>query len=248
VRVLNPEGRSAGSSKEVIAPSGAAPPPVTGLHVSAAREGARIEWQPLGSPAIIELRRSLIVTGQPKPAKKPGLLSSGSEPTDVQLRTADPRTTPSAPDPGGMLDRTAQRGESYTYQAQRLRTVSIGGQTFKLRSDLSSPVTLKLNDTFPPPTPTGLDTVPSASDGKPTIDLSWQPVTDTDLAGYNVYRRNGPGSFEKLTATPLLGPAFSDSTVTPGTSYTYRVTAIDGTGNESPPSPEINETARTPGP
>ena len=248
VRLLNPEGRTAGPSNAAIAPSGAAPPPVTGLHISAAREGAVIEWQPLTPPTIVELRRTLIVTGQPKPAKKSGTFSSSSEPTDVDLRTADPKTAPQASDPGGTIDRGAHRGESYTYRAQRLRTVSIGGLTLNLRSELSSPVTLKLTDTFPPLTPTGLASVPSASDGKAAIDLSWQASTDADLAGYNVYRRSTSGSFERLTATPLLGPAFSDSTVTPGTSYTYRVTAVDGTGNESPPSAEVTETARTPTP
>jgi len=248
VRLLNPEGRTAGPSKVAIAPSGAAPPPVTGLHISAAREGAVIEWQPIASTTIVELRRSLIVAGQPKPAKKSGTFSSSSEPTDVDLRTAAPKTTGSAVDHGGMIDRGAHRGESYTYRAQRLRTVSIGGLTLNLRSEPSPPVTLKVTDTFPPITPTGLASVPSASDGKAAIDLSWEPVTDADLAGYSVYRRSTSGSFEKLTATPLLGPAFSDSTVTPGTSYTYRVTAVDGTGNESPPSAEVTETARTPNP
>ena len=207
-----------------------------------------IEWQALASPAIVELRRTIIVTGQPKPEKKSGTFSSSSEPTDVELRTANPKTTPSAADPGGTVDRGAHRGESYTYRAQRLRTVSIRGLTLKLRSELSSPVTLKLTDTFPPLTPTGLASVPSASDGKAAIDLSWEPLADSDLAGYNVYRRSTSGSFEKLTATPLLGPAFSDATVIPGTSYTYRVTAVDGTGNESPPSAEVTETARTPTP
>ena len=247
VRLLNPEGRSAGPSKAAIAPSGSAPPPVAGLHVAATRAGAVIEWQPLGSPAIVELRRSLVVTGQPNPAKKSDMFA-GSEPTDVQLRTADPKATPSAPDPGGTLDRGVQRGESYTYRAQRLRTVSAGGQTFELRSELSPPFTFSLNDTFPPATPTGLASVPSASNGKAAIDLSWEPATDTDLAGYNVYRRTGSGSFEKLTATPLPGPAFSDSTVTPGSSYTYRVTSVDATGNESPHSAEVTETAHAPTP
>ena len=247
LRMLNTEGRSAGASTAAIVPSGSAPPPVAGLHVTATRDGAVIEWQPLTSVAVVELQRSLVVTGKPRPEakKKSSMGLSRSEPSEIQLRSADPKAAPSA-DPGGTLDRGAQRGESYTYRAQRLRTVVIDGKTFELRSELSPPITLEVNDTFPPPTPTGLASVPSGSNGKAAIDLSWQPGTDADLAGYNVYRRAATGGYERLTAKPVLGPAYTDSTVAPGSSYTYRVTAVDGSGNESAPSGEVTETASSP--
>jgi hypothetical protein len=248
IRILNPEGRFAEASKPALAPAGAAPPPVAALHATGTRNGALLEWLAIGSPSVVELQRSLVVTGTPQPrAKKSALELSPEEPTEVRLRSSDINRPPSA-DPGGTLDHTARRGERYTYRAQRLRTVVIDGKTLELRGELSQPVALNFVDTFPPATPAGLAAVPSSLNGKATIDLSWQPGTDTDLAGYNVYRRTASGSFERLNTTPILGPAFSDSTVAPGASYTYRVTAVTAAGNESQPSAEVTEKAQAPNP
>jgi fibronectin type 3 domain-containing protein len=103
-----------------------------------------------------------------------------------------------------------------------------------------------MHDTFPPRTPTGLAAVPS-TDG---IDLSWEPNTEPDLAGYIVYRRQvsvtgeAIGTPTRLTSTPTPAPAFSDRTAQPGQSYSYRVTAIDTAGNESPASTEVQESRR----
>jgi hypothetical protein len=246
VRILNPEGRFADASKPTIAPAGAAPPPVGALHVTGTRNGALLQWNALPSPSVVELQRSLTVTGTPQPRpKKSSLQLAPEEPTDVKLRSSDVNQA-STSDPGGTLDHTAKRGERYTYRAQRLRVVTVDGKALELRGDLSQPVTLNFVDAFPPAPPTGLASVPSISNGKLAIDLSWQPVTDTDLAGYNIYRRIASGSFERLNTAPVLGPAFSDSTVTPDISYTYRVTAVTAAGNESAPSTEVTEIAQEP--
>jgi hypothetical protein len=242
VRILNPEGRSAGLSKPAVAAAGAAPLPIAGLHATATRNGTLLEWQPAPSPSIIELNRTLVSANAPKPPPKKAAspLAPPDEPAEVHLRIG---TESSATDPGGTLDRTAQRGETYTYSAQRIRTVTLNGQSYELRSDTSSPITVALTDIFAPDTPTGLAAIPGGTATTPAIDLSWQPNTDPDLAGYNVYRRTND-TFQRITSTPTLGPAFSDTTITPGTAYTYRVTAIDSTGNESAPSTEVTETAR----
>jgi hypothetical protein len=254
IRILNPEGRFAEASKPALAPAGAAPPPVAALHATGTRNGALLEWLAIGSPSVVELQRSLVVTGTPQPhAKKSALTLSPEESAEVRLRSSDVNRPPTA-DPGGTLDHTAKRGERYTYRAQRLRTVILEGKTLELRGQLSQPAALNFADTFPPATPAGLAAVPSTLNGKPAIDLSWQPGTDTDLAGYNVYRRTASGSraaldnFERLNTAPILGPAFSDSTVAPGSSYIYRVTAVTAAGNESQPSAEVAETAQAPNP
>ncbi len=244
VRILNPEGRSAGLSKPVIAASGAIVPPVIGLHATATRDGALLQWQPAPDPAIIEFNRVLISTKEPKPKTQPtkaaNPLASPPEATDVRIRTGDHATIS---DPGGTLDRSAHRGETYTYQAQRIRTVVFNGKSFELRSEPSSPITVALSDIFPPAIPTGLASIPGGTATTPAIDLSWQANTESDLSGYNVYRKAN-GAFQRVNSAPTLGPAFSDTTVTPGTTYTYRVTAVDNSGNESAPSTEITETAR----
>ncbi|MEO7664993.1 MAG: fibronectin type III domain-containing protein, partial [Candidatus Limnocylindrales bacterium] len=61
------------------------------------------------------------------------------------------------------------------------------------------------------------------------IDLYWSPSTSSDVSGYNVLR-NG------VVVDQVNLPArmnFSDNGLSPSTSYTYTVRAIDSAGNES---------------
>jgi fibronectin type 3 domain-containing protein len=85
---------------------------------------------------------------------------------------------------------------------------------------------------------------------EPSIDLSWQPVTDADLAGYLVYRRQGDaanGTWQRISPLqPFIGPVFHDAHVQPGHTYRYAVSAIDQLGHESARSAETEETV--PGP
>jgi hypothetical protein len=230
-----------------------------------------IEWRPQPTTASIELVRHLEAAptttkaSQPKPAPKPASKPifkpspkstakpspkpsqpAPSTPTDVKLQTPRPAT-----DPGGTIDRTAQFGETYQYTAQRVRTASIAGHALQLRSSISQPVVLALKDTFPPQPPTGLAAVPGGADAAHTsIDLSWEPDTDADLAGYIVYRQpaDATGAFTgpaiRLNATPIPSPAYSDQTAIIGQNYAYRVTAVDTVGNESAPSADVQEKLR----
>jgi fibronectin type 3 domain-containing protein len=125
----------------------------------------------------------------------------------------------------------------------------VDGRTLELASELCAPVRVAAVDVFPPATPTGLAAV--ATVGEPgtgaAIDLSWQPDSDADLAGYAVYRREGGGAWQRISpAQPLVGPAFRDAQVQPGHSYRYAVSAIDQTGHESARSAETQETVPTP--
>jgi hypothetical protein len=240
ISVLNPGGHSAGYSHGTMVPAGAAPPPVAALKANASRNGAVLEWQPAEPGAWIELDRQLSSsTKSAKPKKKSSLSLPESDPAEIHLRAGGDGAQ--AQDPGGTLDRSARRGASYRYTAQRVRTVELDGHSYDLRSAVSSPVELTMTDRFPPPAPTELAAIPGTEGTTPTIDLSWQPSTEADIAGYNVYRREGSGEFTRISKTPVLGPAFSDLVVAPGHSYTYRVTAVDNSGNEGPASNEVTE-------
>jgi chitodextrinase len=91
-------------------------------------------------------------------------------------------------------------------------------------------------DTFvgPPQTPTGLAANATSST---EIDLSWDTTSDLTVAGYDVYR-NGA-----LIGTST-GPSFSDTGLSPNTSYSYTVDAYDSQGNISAQSDSV--TATTP--
>ncbi|HEU4751948.1 MAG TPA: fibronectin type III domain-containing protein [Armatimonadota bacterium] len=53
--------------------------------------------------------------------------------------------------------------------------------------------------------------------------------------------------YTRLNATPLTVPRYTDPTVQPGSTYTYRVTAVDQAGNESAPSDPVTVTVPPPG-
>jgi chitodextrinase len=94
-------------------------------------------------------------------------------------------------------------------------------------STAASATTQSALDTTPPSTPTGLaGTAVSASQ----INLSWTASTDNDaVANYRVYRN---GAFLIILATTT----YQDTGVSPSTTYSYNVDAVDATGNVSSPS------------
>ena len=186
---------------------------------------------------------SAAVPKGPKAAKA-SEASEDNEPNVVWLTTApqpDPLAGDSAvADPvvaardGITLDETALVDEPYRYTAERRRSLTLGGRTLELRSEVSAPIEFTLHDVYPPPAPTDLSAA-SFDSPKPAIDLIWQPVDDPRLAGYNVYRDNGDGNKTRLNSAPVALPAFHDDTVTAGQRYRYSVTAVDAKGNESVP-------------
>ena len=96
-------------------------------------------------------------------------------------------------------------------------------------------------DTQPPTTPTGLHTTSVAAT---SVSLAWNAATDnTAVTGYTVYRNGTP-----IGTTAPATLAFTDTTTTASTTYTYAVDAFDAAGNHSPPSPTITVTtaARSP--
>jgi len=82
-------------------------------------------------------------------------------------------------------------------------------------------------DTTPPTTPTGL--VASNITDK-SVTLSWSPSTDNLLvSGYNIYRDG-----QRLTTTS--NTSYTDSSLSSNTQYSYTISAIDSSNNESPQS------------
>lgn len=69
------------------------------------------------------------------------------------------------------------------------------------------------------------------------ITLIWDNMSswDNDLMGYNVYRKSGNGTWQKVNKDSLDAARnfFVDSTVQPGTSYSYAISSFDMYGNRS---------------
>jgi fibronectin type 3 domain-containing protein len=66
-------------------------------------------------------------------------------------------------------------------------------------------------------------------------------VTDVDLDGYDVYRREEGSAAVKINGEPLKTPAYRDVSVASGKKYRYSVSAVDVRGNESAHSEEASE-------
>lgn len=116
-------------------------------------------------------------------------------------------------------DKAFDYGKKWQYYVQSVRKA---GDNW-MESDASETIEWTPKDIFPPAVPTGLEVI----SGVKTIELSWDPVSDSSLKGYRVYR-NG----QKI-AGDLATPAYSDKDVVTGTKYSYQVSAVDEAGNES---------------
>src|SRR5205814_9564997 len=117
-----------------------------------------------------------------------------------------------------------------------------GKADLQVEGEDTLPITVFAHDVFPPAVPTGLQAVASGVGQAPFIDLIWAPVTDADLAGYNVYRNEPGGAPVKINSALVQTPAYRDVNVMSGRKYFYSVSAVDLRGNESARSEEASET------
>ncbi len=115
----------------------------------------------------------------------------------------------------------------------------------QVEGDDTPAVRVVAHDVFPPSVPAGLQAAYSGEGQQPFIDLIWAPVTNADLAGYNVYRSETNGAagekIVKLNSELVKSPSYRDTTVASGKTYTYSVSAVDVRGNESQRSEETSE-------
>ncbi len=240
VELKNRSGRSAGLSNAAMVAAGQAPAPVTELTAEVRKAGVVLRWTLDEKDLAVRLHRKLLNPPAAKPHQ--GMLAPSPEPLKEDLLVE-------AGSHGRALDKGVRFGETYEYKAQRVAQVEADGQKLELDGEFSSPMRVEVKDVFPPEIPTGLAAV--ASEGEngagATIDLSWQPGTEADLAGYIVYRREDDGGWQPVSPRqPLVGPAFHDAQVLAGHTYHYAVSAVDQGGHESARSVEAQETVPKP--
>ena len=81
-------------------------------------------------------------------------------------------------------------------------------------------------DETPPASPQNL----IARGGFGEVALTWTPVPDTDLAGYDILRDPGDGTFTPI-ATQITDPLFRDTGLDSTTTYRYQIRAVDRADN-----------------
>jgi hypothetical protein len=105
------------------------------------------------------------------------------------------------------------------------------GQTFNTQTYNFAP------DTTDPTAPSNLEATAPAGN---RVDLTWGASSDANgIQGYDIYRDGGVDPIASVGGTTL---AYSDTTVSPNTAYSYVVKARDPSGNTSDPSNTANVT------
>ena len=115
-------------------------------------------------------------------------------------------------------------GASYYYTVASINS-------WGLESPKSSVLRVPSQDFTPPEPPSGLS-VEVADRSSGIARLSWNASPSADLSGYRVYRQGAEGPRSPVTAL-LFSPEFEDRTLPEEGVFSYSVTAIDLSGNES---------------
>jgi hypothetical protein len=228
VEALNHNERGAGLSNRVRVPAVRTLPAPADVAAQLTDDGVALTWTSTGEPPAQDgvqhryrIYRRDESTGKDAIAGEMALGTSG---------------------PTHFLD-AAEWERTYLYRVTAVTILSRHGSEVQIEGNDSPVVRVVAHDILPPPVPAGLEAVYSGEGQKPFIDLIWAPVTSADLAGYNVYRSEASGKTIKLNSELIKTPAYRDTAVTPGTTYSYSVTAVDARGNESAKSEPANETA-----
>jgi hypothetical protein len=145
-----------------------------------------------------------------------------------------------------LTDASIEWEQTYYYHVEAVTVLpaedTAEHKKIEIEGDDSAEVKVFAHDVFPPAVPAELQAVFSGPGQQAAIDLVWAPVTDMDLAGYNVYRHEAGGVAVKVNGELVKTPAYRDAKVVAGRSYLYAVSAVDVRGNESARSEEAGET------
>jgi fibronectin type 3 domain-containing protein len=85
----------------------------------------------------------------------------------------------------------------------------------------------------------------AATAGSGSVSLTWAPPANNGgaaISGYNIYRGTSPGAESSTPVATVSGTSFTDPGLTNGTTYYYKVAAVNSAGT----SPQSGEASATP--
>jgi hypothetical protein len=246
VRTRVSKKRASANSNAVVLKLYPVPEPIATLQARVTEAAIELSWippaktsggEPLSGAASYRVYRGEIDTSSAEAAAK----DLAQAKWRVKLTLLGPAESPSYRDAGFDF------GKTYVYVVRS--AVLPAGEG--IESGDSAPAVVTPVDTFPPAGPTGIvaAVLPGGTEGSVQVDLSWSINSETDLAGYRVYRNEQEGARgTSITPELLLTPSVRDTSVQPGHRYWYTVTAVDRAGNESAPSQQIAVDVAQPSP
>jgi hypothetical protein len=251
VEVLNTANRGAGLSNPSRVPLLPTVPPFPSFQGRVVPLGVALSWQCPQTAAAENKGVTYLFRIYRRPSESAvttkvadvnatdcAIREAGATNAENQLSTSvptDKRIT-------SFLDESIEWEKTYFYRGTVVSVLAtLGKPPIEVEGEDTSEIRIFADDTFPPAVPSGLQAVFSGPGQAPFVDLIWTPVTDSDLDGYNVYRREGSGAEKKINSTLIKTPAFRDEHVENGKSYFYSVTAVDQRGNESTHSVDASE-------
>jgi hypothetical protein len=250
VQLKNHAGRDAGPSNLAYAATGAAPPSMQGVVAEATAKGILIHWNTSGTKnseslsgakltAVLTRDRVLRKGESAKPSRAE---TNAGVPQPLQQSLVTQEAVIHGDwSPAQTLDTNALLNRTYRYTVQLEQKEQVGGQTITVFGSSATSAALDARDIFPPDVPESL--YAAANPQGAAIDLSWAPDSSLDTAGYFVYRRaTGDAGRQPVRISgrrPVETPAWSDSSAKEGVRYSYSVSAIDASGNESARSKEV---------
>jgi hypothetical protein len=80
----------------------------------------------------------------------------------------------------------------------------------------------------------------SASTGDGTVDLNWNDISVPNFDSFSVFRSTTSGDYRTAIQTNLTTSAYTDTGVTPGTTYYYVVRGVYSGPTESPDSTQVS--------
>jgi hypothetical protein len=228
VEVLNRDRRGAGISNQVTVPATPTLSPPKDFRAELTGNGVTFSWTgTIETSSIAGIQHRYRIYRRDEAAGKDTVAS--------EIPASDNATMQAQ-------DSTLEWEKTYLYRITSVSVVARQGGEAQVEGDDSAAIRIVAHDIFPPAVPTGLQAVYSGEGQRPFIDLIWAPVTDADLAGYNIYRHEGDGMPVKLNDELVKAPSYRDAAVVAGKTYLYSVSAIDLRSNESGRSEQASET------
>ncbi len=210
VRVLDAAGRASKLAAPVVVRLLACPLPPEIRDVRSFKDRIEVDWEP---PAAN--------IGGSRPASVAGyMVYRGEDGGEPERLTASPVPGPS------YEDRNFEFGRTYAYFVR----ACTAGTDPCIESGDSEVRTVVPRDIFPPAAPAGLVAVA----GPGVVSLTWESVSDRNLVGYKIWRREAGGAdFRLLVPEAVPGNTYTDASVEQGKTYVYAVSACRRNGTES---------------